>query len=153
MASKTIQTNSFTIELKNVDKLVSELQQLGADIDQAVADAVMEAALVVEREAKKNAGKGGDSFPHRITSNLYNSIKVLNTKDGDGRHQADVGTDMEYGPRLEFGFMGTDSRGRRYHQRARAFLRPAADENEAEIIAAFEKSLEKTLSKYKSRGK
>jgi HK97 gp10 family phage protein len=145
----TIPANSFTVELKNVDKLISELQKLKADIDGAVKDAVMEAALVVEREAKKNAERGGSSYPHRITSNLYNSIKVLNTTDTPGKHQADIGTDMVYGPRLEFGFIGTDSRGRRYNQGPRAFLRPAIDENEAEILRAFEKSLEAALRKYK----
>jgi HK97 gp10 family phage protein len=144
-----IQTNTFTVELKNVDKLISELKKLNADLDEAVKDAVVAAAEVVEREAKKNAERGGDSYPHRITSNLYNSIKVLRTEDKNNRHQADIGTDMIYGPRLEFGFIGTDKKGRRYNQRARAFLRPAVDENEKEIIRAFEMSLEAVIKGYK----
>ncbi len=138
----------FKIELKNVDVLVKQLKALKADMDNALKQAVLDASSVVEREAKNNAERGGDSYPHRITSTLYNSIKVLNIEDTQYKHTADVGTDIIYGPRLEYGFMGTDSRGRRYHQRARAFLRPAADENEAEIIAAFEKSLKNTISKY-----
>ncbi len=138
----------FTVELKNVDVLVKQLRALKADLDEALKQAVLDASTVIEREAKNNAERGGDSYPHRITSTLYNSIKVLDTEDSQYKHTANVGTDIIYGPRLEYGFMSTDSRGRRYHQRARAFLRPAADENEAEIIAAFEKSLKSAISKY-----
>ncbi len=144
-----VSPNTFTVKLENVDKLISELKKLNVDLDAAIKDAVMAAAEIVEREAKKNAGKGGDAFPHRITSNLFNSIKVLNTSDKNYRHQADIGTDMIYGPRLEFGFIGTDKKGRRYNQRARAFLRPAIDENEKEIIKAFEMSLEAVIKLYK----
>lgn len=149
MAKGTIQANTFSVELLNVEELVNELRKLGADLDAAVQEAVTAAATVVEKQAKRNSEKGGDMYPHRITTNLYNSIKVLNTEDRPGFHQADIGTDMEYGPRLEFGFVGKDKLGRRYNQRARAFLRPAVDENEAEINAAFIKSLEKTLRRYK----
>jgi hypothetical protein len=39
-----------------------------------------------------------------------------------------VGTDVPYAARIEYGFVGADSLGRRYHQVARPFARPAFDE-------------------------
>src|SRR6185503_20838166 len=38
-----------------------------------------------------------------------------------------TGTDVAYGPRLEFGFEDTDALGRSYHQSARPHVRPAFD--------------------------
>ena len=37
----------------------------------------------------------------------------------------EVGTDMPYGPRLEFGFSDVDRLGRRYNMAARPWLRPS----------------------------
>ena len=37
----------------------------------------------------------------------------------------EVGTDMPYGPRLEYGFSGVDRLGRRYNMAARPWLRPS----------------------------
>lgn len=37
----------------------------------------------------------------------------------------EVGTDMPYGPRLEFGFSDVDSLGRRYNMAARPWLKPS----------------------------
>lgn len=39
-----------------------------------------------------------------------------------------VGTDVEYDPRLEFGFVGTDAAGRKVSQEPRPHVKPAFDE-------------------------
>lgn len=46
-----------------------------------------------------------------------------------------TGTDVTYGPRLEFGFEDTDARGRTYHQSARPHVRPAFDAKREEALA------------------
>lgn len=139
----------FKIKVTGVKELQAKFKQIDQELNDALAEAVSQAAAVVEREAKANSEKGGDAFPHRITGNLMNSIKELRQNTQPGRVESEVGTDMEYGPRLEYGFMDTDKRGRRYNQHPRPFLRPALDENEAEIQQAFEKSINAVLAKYR----
>ena len=56
-----------------------------------------------------------------------------------------VGTSVPYGRRIEFGFIGKDSRGRSYHQAARPFLRPAFDEKKDEAIAEVIEGLKDVL--------
>lgn len=48
-----------------------------------------------------------------------------------------VGTNVEYARRLEFGFVGTDSRGREINQAPRPYLRPALHKNEKKIAKMF----------------
>lgn len=44
-----------------------------------------------------------------------------------------VGSNVEYGPRLEFGFTGTDALGRTYHQPARPSLRSAVESQKGAV--------------------
>lgn len=44
-----------------------------------------------------------------------------------------VGTNVPYAPRIEYGFVGVDSLGRRYSQPAQPYLRPALAMNREEI--------------------
>lgn len=48
-----------------------------------------------------------------------------------------VGSDVPYARRIEYGFQGTDSRGRTYHQAARPYLRKALDERRAQVFEAI----------------
>ena len=62
--------------------------------------------------------------PAQATAGLRQSII------GKARTEAkvvigEVGTDMPYGPRLEFGFSDVDSLGRRYNMAARPWLKPS----------------------------
>jgi phage gpG-like protein len=66
--------------------------------------------------------------PHSLSGRLRQNIGHAVERQGMlivGR----VGTNVEYSARLEFGFYGTDSKGRRYNTPARPFLRPALAEN------------------------
>lgn len=45
-----------------------------------------------------------------------------------------IGTDLPYGPRLEYGFVGTDSLGRHYNQAARPHFRPGFGQSKDEIV-------------------
>lgn len=59
-----------------------------------------------------------------ISGQLRRDIRVWTKISGSGV-EARVGTNLEYARRQEFGFVGTDSLGRRYNQAARPYLRPA----------------------------
>ncbi len=64
--------------------------------------------------------------------------------------EVSVGTNVEYGPRLELGFTGTDSLGRTYHQPAGGHLRAAVEstrgEVEREIAGALRAQLRGAIS-------
>ena len=45
-----------------------------------------------------------------------------------------IGTDLPYGPRLEYGFAGVDSLGRHYNQPARPHFRPGFNKSKEEIV-------------------
>lgn len=76
---------------------------------------VKETALTIANEAKQRAPVE--------TGTLRRSLHVEET--GDLR--AEVGTDLPYAARLEFGFVGADSRGRVYSQAPRPYLLPASE--------------------------
>lgn len=59
------------------------------------------------------------------------------TTIGKGWVRADIGTDEPQGYRLEFGFVGTDSKGRVYHQRPRPHFGPALDQ----FASAYEQAI------------
>lgn len=141
--------DSFKLKVDGVKELKAKFKKLDGDVQTVLAEAVSSAAALVEREAKRNSERGGDSFPHRITGNLINSIKELQYLEDPGRVESRVGSDMEYAPRLEYGFVGTDKKGRRYNQRPRPFLRPAFDDNADKMQKEFEAKLKQVLGRYK----
>jgi Bacteriophage HK97-gp10, putative tail-component len=107
-------------------------------------------ALLVQNDAKERA--------KWVTGNLRRSIHIGGHTDkasdwnGEGgevtqpqvspkRVAVVVGTNVEYARRIEYGFNGTDSRGRRYNQAAQPYLRPALDENRAAVQQEVAKAL------------
>jgi len=70
--------------------------------------------------------------PHKVTGDLQRSIASEVVDEGEeivGR----VGTNSPYAPRLEYGFRGTDSKGRSIQQGPRPFIRPGFNNNLAII--------------------
>ena len=140
----------FRIEIKGLEDLLNKFVTMEGQLDKILEQATAAGAAVVVREAAINSRKGGqggvrvnDEFPMKQTGNLMRSITVIRKKGTPGRVEMQVGSDMEYAPRLEYGFNDVDSKGRRYHQRPRPFLRPALDENQDEIQEEFEKAVKK----------
>jgi len=122
------------VVLEGEDELLQKFAQMQAAAKgKAIRNAVRAGALVVENSAKEKA-------PWK-TGNLSRSIHHQIGSDGPGRVAATVGTDVVYAARQEFGFVGADSLGRVYNQAARPYLRPALDENRAEI----EKEMQETF--------
>lgn len=68
------------------------------------------------------------------------ALKLANAKSGDTIF---INNNVVYGPRLEFGFVGTDSMGRNYNQSGRGFVRA--------VVARAEQIAEDTVRKIKAK--
>jgi len=66
--------------------------------------------------------------PKRLTGSLIKSIKAKTTVKGPTIRGV-ISTRLIYARRLEFGFMGSDKKGRKISQGPRPFLRPALQNN------------------------
>lgn len=119
-------TNMFTVELKGLKELQSKFRALDGELQDALSEGVSAGAAVVERDAK--------ILVHVKTGNLRRSIKEIKKIKSSGRVESQVGTDVVYGPPVEF----------RY-----PYLRPALDENESEIERAIETKLKMIIGRYK----
>lgn len=83
-------------------------------------------AAVVERDAKIRVPV--------VTGNLRNSLKELKKVESSGKVESQVGTDVIYGPSVEY---------------RKPYLRPSLDENEAEIKQAVELKIQQIVGRYK----
>ena len=119
-------TDSITVKIEGIKELQSKFKLIENDIQEILSQSVSQGAAVVEREAKQ--------IVHVDTGRLRNSIREIKTESSATRAESQVGTDVEYGTDVEF----------RY-----PYLRPAIDNNEAEITDAVERSIKSRLSGYR----
>lgn len=113
---------SITVKIEGGAELARKLAALETAVaGRVLAAAVESGALVVQNDAKARA-------PYK-TGTLRKSIHTQMGGGSATSAEADVGTDVPYARRIEYGFEGTDERGRSYHQAPRPYLRPALDEN------------------------
>lgn len=141
----------FNLTVTGIEELRAALEAMGNDLCDALEEAVYDGSLVVVRAAQENSARGGNNFPHRRTGNLFRSIPAISpvlVSKTQTRVAMAVGSAAEYANRLERGFVGRDSRGRRYHQAPRPYLRPAADEHTAEVEAAIRKRMSEIIKRY-----
>jgi len=110
------------MKITGVKELQKNLEKLGDEFTRKLEAATRAGALVVQNDAKQRApyrtGTLRRSIHTEITSRKYNQVEAL------------VGTDVEYAQRIEMGFSGVDSLGRRFNQPPNPYLRPALDENQ-----------------------
>lgn len=105
--------------LEGIREWEAALAGITARVEASAESATREAAQAVAREAQSRAPRAG--------GRLAGSIRVFGPTASMGKVEADVGADVPYGRRVELGFAGTDSLGRRYAESGRPFLKPAAD--------------------------
>jgi hypothetical protein len=89
------------------------------------------------------------------TGRLQEAIHAETLEDSDFRQTMQVapfveaaneyGFDPEYARRIEYGFVGTDSLGRHYHQPAQPYMRPAFDAKQAEAAEAIKSGVSEAL--------
>jgi HK97 gp10 family phage protein len=131
---------------RDIDKAIQDFRRYNAKAFTNVEKVINTAALVVERDAKKLfKGRDDDSIdgePPRVdTGRLRASITHrLTSKTGKASY-AEVGTNVEYGPYLEFGT--SRSKGKKH-----PFMTPALEMNRA----AIEKSIAEAVKKASSAG-
>lgn len=80
--------------------------------------------LLVAAVKAHAAGRPG---PRMVTGDYNRSISLVVVTDGE-RYEAHAGTNRPQARRLEFGFRGVDSRGRRYDQPPYPHFGPAHDQ-------------------------
>lgn len=85
---------------------------------------VVHYGAVLQRQVRANAGNRPG--PRRVSGAYARSIRRRSRPLVSGGY-SDIGTDEEQGHRLEAGFAGTDSLGRRYHQPPYPHFGPALD--------------------------
>lgn len=134
MALVTIRLNDTALRAR-LQKMQSQMR---ADLLEAAATS---GALLISNQAKENlrtfpsksAARSGE--PIWKTGHLARSIHVETSLKETMRVRVRIGTDVEYGRRVEFGFAGADARGRVYNQPANPYLRPAWDSQRAAAVA------------------
>lgn len=119
-------SDGLTVELKGLKELQSKFRVLDDALQAALLEGVSAGAAVVERDAKIRVPV--------VTGNLRRSIKELRKNKSSGKVESQVGTDVVYGPPVEY---------------RKPYLRPALDENESAIEQAIELKLKLILGRYK----
>ncbi len=123
--------DGITIKVDGISELQAKFKNLNNELQTALSQAVSAGAAVVERSAKEKV---------RVdTGRLRNSIREMQKFESSGKVESQVGTDVEYGPANEFGTP---------RMQAQPYLRPAVDENTAEIEAAIEAKIKAILARY-----
>lgn len=151
------------IEFDGVDALVAALTGRADSAPDAAKKAARQMAAAFIRDAKANAtgpariagrerrtrGRKGqpskvlgwrDGGPGVVSGFLRNSIQVRDDHATSvGRWETTVHPSGPYYRRLELGFSGTDSLGRRYNQPPYPFMRPALDSTRARALGIARK--------------
>jgi len=107
-------------------------------VDKANALSTTEVGAEVERAAKANFEgahrrneprvPNSSNKPNIVTGTLRRSIRTTGVQRLAGGYSTTVGPTAIYGRRVELGFTGADSRGRRYNQPAYPFFGPGVKE-------------------------
>ncbi len=129
---------SITIELKMEPALQAALQGAPRLIEDAIHEALVDLGMEIANDARPRA-----AFK---TGTLRRSIQVKEQPDGT----VFVGSELPYAARIEYGFRGSDSRGRAYNQTPRPYMRPAFDENRGRAAGMVAAALEAALRRIAS---
>ena len=88
--------------------------------------------------------------PNVATGNYRRSIQLTPTREGENP-VAYIHTNSAQARRLEYGFRGTDSLGRRYNQPAYPHFQPAADKAEGILATQIQRVLDKMIDDLKGK--
>lgn len=105
-------------------ELVAKLRTFAPELERRMRLRMLDKADDIADSARQRA-------PYQ-TGTLRRSIESdIDQQAGD----VIVAATAPYARRIEYGFVGSDSRGRNYHQAAKPYMRPAWDEHRAGIAA------------------
>jgi hypothetical protein len=132
---------TVTFEIQGAER---QMDDLAVAIVAAVKRATNIGAGVLQSRAVRNAP--------RVTGTLRRSIRLGSTETiGLGVFRKTVEPKIEYGRRIELGFVGTDSLGRVYsadndfNRQGKPYMRPAVDQSLTRIRELFVEELMKAL--------
>lgn len=151
--------SQLKLEVKGIEELQKKFAALQLDVATVAAGALVASGFVVSNKAKELCpwvthnlarsifpGRKGtitdqtaELLPRQGTSNLAKKFTA------DGVAEMLVGTNVIYGPRIEFGFKGPDILGRKFNQKAQPYLRPALEEKRDEVKATFQGAFQKVV--------
>lgn len=125
--------------IKNLAKLKAKFEALHevAQID-ALSTAVTVGMLPIQNEIVLNAPYLTGTYKR----GWHNEITTATA----GYARGEIGNQVPYGLRLEFGYSATDSLGRTYNQPARPHVRPAIEAKKAEAITEIGAALSDILN-------
>jgi len=134
-------TDTFKVEVKGIKELQNTFKIIEKDLQDILSKAVSQGAAVVEKDAKMRVVVK--------TGTLRRSIREIKKVRSPTRAESQVGTDIKYAARVEFGYTGPDKRGRKFHQVAQPYLRPALDNNKDKINSTVEAYIANALARYR----
>lgn len=125
-----------TLRVRGTDDLVAKFEALGKRAQSsALANATKAAALPVLNQIRRTENDGGRT-PYK-SGTLRRSFAMQVTTRTPTRCVVQIGTNVPYARRLEYGFVGPDALGRVYNQPAHPYIRPAMDENRGAVRREF----------------
>lgn len=110
----------------NASTVAAGMEAVAALVPERVAALTKHVGVLLQARIKSRAS--GRPGPNIVTGQYVASWKNELTLEGVAIATATVSTDQPQGRRLEYGFIGTDSLGRNYHQPAFPHVGPALDE-------------------------
>lgn len=126
----------------NADRVLKRLRKLG---DLAKAETLRTAAT---SGAEAFIDIARDRVPY-VSGDLHDSIEDDIVEERDGYVETQIGSDLPYAARIEFGYTDTDALGRTYDQAAQPYLRPAYDDGKKQALDNVKTTLLDELDRLK----
>ena len=155
-------SDKVTVKVKGIDEALKNLKRYQVVKREACSIALKRGAYQIETLAKQTAARKFEN----PTGRLMGSISVnwagssmdrgkvdapAKSEDGVGKPSGQkeltyvVGSDVKYARRVEHGFVGVDSLGRRYNQQGKPYLFPSYFQYEGEIVKDIGKVFKKDI--------
>jgi HK97 gp10 family phage protein len=137
----------LTAQVTGIDKLAARLAAAKAAAEAGLKTGVAKAAELFENEAKAVVPVLTGALRDAIhTGTVTDSQKVQTLAVAPAYEAANAyGFEPAYARRIEYGFIGTDSLGRNYHQAAQPYMRPAFDSQQEAAQEAIKDAITRQL--------
>lgn len=139
------------VTARGFDSLSLGIKALQKPVQDALRDGVRSAAMILTQEAKDLVPVKTGRLQTAIHDEVVTDEPEKQERSVRPAYETGEGFDPPYARRIEMGFIGTDSIGRRYHQPAKPFMRPAFDskqeEAKAEILDHLNSGIELGMEK------
>lgn len=139
------------VQLKGVDAVSLRTKALIAAAQRGLKFGVSEAGQILEDEAKTLVPVDTGHLQESIHQELVESTETRQVIAVTPAYEEPnkYGFEPAYARRIEYGFAGTDSLGRTYHQAAQPYMRPAFDMKQEEAKQAIKDGIYQELDAVK----